>query len=83
MQILFVHQNLPGQYLHLARYLGAQPGNETVFITQRKDAMVLNVKRAGGKTAPVAGELDARPFSCGHLQNQSRCQRRCRLQISI
>lgn len=35
MKVLFVHQNFPGQYLHLARYLGATPGNEVVFITQR------------------------------------------------
>ncbi len=26
MKILFVHQNFPGQYLHLARYLAAIPG---------------------------------------------------------
>ena len=35
MKILFVHQNFPGQYLHLARHLAAMPGNEVVFITQR------------------------------------------------
>ena len=44
MKILFVHQNFPGQYLHLARHLGAQPGNEIVFITQRKDATLPGVK---------------------------------------
>jgi glycosyltransferase involved in cell wall biosynthesis len=37
MKILFVHQNFPGQYLHLASHLGALPGNEVIFITQRKD----------------------------------------------
>lgn len=41
MKILIVHQNFPGQYLHLARHLGAQPGNEVVFITQRKDGASL------------------------------------------
>ena len=41
MKILFVHQNFPGQYLHLARHLGATPGNEVVFITQRKDGVTL------------------------------------------
>ena len=34
MKILFVHQNFPGQYLHLARYLGAIASNQVVFITQ-------------------------------------------------
>ena len=44
MKILFVHQNFPGQYLHLARHLGAIPGNEVVFITQRRDATLPGVK---------------------------------------
>lgn len=41
MKVLFVHQNFPGQYLHLARQLGATPGNQVVFITQRKDEAAL------------------------------------------
>lgn len=44
MNILFVHQNFPGQYLHLARHLGATPGNRVVFITQRKDATLPGVR---------------------------------------
>jgi glycosyltransferase involved in cell wall biosynthesis len=35
MNILFVHQNFPGQYRHLAGRLAATPGNQVVFITQR------------------------------------------------
>ena len=45
MKILFVHQNFPGQYLHLARYLGAIPGNEVIFITQREDADLPGVRK--------------------------------------
>ena len=45
MKILFVHQNFPGQYLHLARHLATLPGNEVVFITQRKDATLPGVKK--------------------------------------
>lgn len=41
MKVLFVHQNFPGQYLHLARHLGSDPSNEVVFITQRKDDAAL------------------------------------------
>lgn len=37
MKILLVHQNFPGQYLHLASHLGGVPGNEVIFITQRND----------------------------------------------
>ena len=44
MKILFVHQNFPGQYLHLASHLGAIPGNEVFFITQRQDATLPGVK---------------------------------------
>lgn len=45
MKLLFVHQNFPGQYLHLARQLGAQPANEVVFLTQRKDGALAGVKK--------------------------------------
>lgn len=45
MKILFVHQNFPGQYLHLARQLGATPGNEVVFLTQRNDGTLPGVKK--------------------------------------
>lgn len=44
MKVLIAHQNFPGQYLHLARHLGATPGNEVVFITQRKDATLPGVR---------------------------------------
>ena len=45
MKILFVHQNFPGQYLQLARYLGAQGGHEVVFITQRADGSLPGVRK--------------------------------------
>lgn len=45
MKVLFVHQNFPGQYLHLARYLGAQPNNQIVFITQRQDGELPGVRK--------------------------------------
>ena len=45
MRVLFVHQNFPGQYLHLARYLGSNPANEVVFITQRAEGQLPGVKK--------------------------------------
>jgi glycosyltransferase involved in cell wall biosynthesis len=45
MKLLFIHQNFPGQYLHLARHFGTQPGNEVVFLTQRIDAALAGVKK--------------------------------------
>lgn len=44
MKILFAHQNFPGQYLHLARHLGADPNHQVVFLTQRKDANLPGVR---------------------------------------
>jgi glycosyltransferase involved in cell wall biosynthesis len=45
MKILFVHQNFPGQYLQLARHLGAQGTHQVVFITQRADGALPGVKK--------------------------------------
>lgn len=44
MNILFVHQNFPGQYRHLARQLAASPGHRVVFITQRANAALPGVR---------------------------------------
>jgi glycosyltransferase involved in cell wall biosynthesis len=45
MKVLFVHQNFPGQYLHLARHFGSQSGHQAVFITQRKDVEMPGVRK--------------------------------------
>jgi glycosyltransferase involved in cell wall biosynthesis len=34
MNYLFIHQNFPAQYRHVARHLADQPGNQVHFITQ-------------------------------------------------
>lgn len=38
MNILFVHQNMPGQYRELVVWLAEQGGNTVYFLTQRKNA---------------------------------------------
>ncbi len=45
MKILFAHQNFPGQYLHVARHLGASPGNDIVFLTQRREVTLPGVRK--------------------------------------
>lgn len=45
MKIVFIHQNMPGQFKHLARWFGRQREHQTVFITQRKDRSIEGVKR--------------------------------------
>ena len=51
MKILFIHQNFPGQYLHLARHLGSLGLHEIVFITQREDADLPGVRKIVYKPA--------------------------------
>lgn len=43
MNIIFVHQNMPGQFLHLMQYLAAN-GHNVIFITQRKGMNVPGVR---------------------------------------
>jgi glycosyltransferase involved in cell wall biosynthesis len=37
LNILFVHQNYPGQYKHLLKWLAATGGHRIVFLTQRRN----------------------------------------------
>lgn len=41
MNILFVHQNMPGQYRELVQWLAAQGGHRIYFLTQRQKPPVL------------------------------------------
>lgn len=45
MNILFLHPNMPGQYKHLARALGATGQHRIYFITKHKTAEIPGVKR--------------------------------------
>ena len=37
MNILFVHQNMPGQYREILRWLAGQGEHRIIFLTQRKE----------------------------------------------
>ncbi len=45
MRILFIHRNFPAQFLYLASFMAQQPNTEVVFITQRKDNQIPNVRK--------------------------------------
>ncbi len=45
MRFLFVHQNFPGQFLHLLRHLTAQGRHELVFITEENGNNLKGVRK--------------------------------------
>lgn len=45
MKVLFVHQNCPGQFKHLAPRMAAVPGNEVMFITRPGKPELPNVRK--------------------------------------
>ncbi len=46
VDILFIHQNMPGQYKHLAPALARRPGCRVTFLTQRDGVELPGVRRA-------------------------------------
>jgi glycosyltransferase involved in cell wall biosynthesis len=45
MNLLFVHQNAPGQFKHLAPALARLPGNRVVFATRRREPPLPGIER--------------------------------------
>jgi glycosyltransferase involved in cell wall biosynthesis len=45
VKYLFVHQNFPGQYLHIVEHLQSNPANDVVFITEANDNHMAGVRR--------------------------------------
>jgi glycosyltransferase involved in cell wall biosynthesis len=46
MKILFLHQNMPGQYKHLCRQFADDPKNQVVFLTKPKNFELPNIHKA-------------------------------------
>lgn len=45
MRLLFVHQNFPGQFLHMVRHLAADPAHELLFITEANANLMAGVRK--------------------------------------
>lgn len=77
MRFLFVHQNFPGQFLHVLRHLAASAKHELVFITQENANVIPGVRKA---TYRGPGELnpfthrDAQEFDHATARAQSVAQ---------
>ena len=67
MKFLFVHQNFPGQYLHIVRHLAAAKQHDVVFITEPNGTWISGVRTApypkpraaAAEAHAAARELDA------------------------
>ncbi|HYM33346.1 MAG TPA: glycosyltransferase family 4 protein [Candidatus Cybelea sp.] len=55
MNILFVHQNMPGQFGHLAAHLARNPENHVVFLTKADKPPPAGVRRLRYRTKRGAG----------------------------
>lgn len=53
MKFLFVHQNFPGQYVHVVRYLH-EAGHEVKFVAQRRDREIEGVRTLEYIPLPVS-----------------------------
>ena len=58
MKFLFIHQNIPGQYVHAARHL-ARAGHEVVFITQPRSNVFAGIRKLEYRPALPASNAHA------------------------
>jgi glycosyltransferase involved in cell wall biosynthesis len=66
VRFLFLHQNFPGQYLHIVRHLLADRDNDVVFISEPNANVIAGVRRVSyqmPKLEPQGMHVDARDFN--------------------
>ncbi len=62
MKYLFVHQNFPGQFLHLARHLAATKQHELLFLTEAKRNQLAGVRKMV-RASPRAPSAEWHPYA--------------------
>ncbi|MDG6094026.1 glycosyltransferase family 4 protein [Acetobacter sp. AN02] len=68
MKYLFVHQNFPGQFLHIVRHLVRSGQNQVVFISEGNENVIPGVRRVLYKMSripPQDGHPGVREFDIG------------------
>ena len=61
MKFLFIHQNMPGQFRHVASALAANPANKVLFVTNRGDRQLPGVRRLTYGLPPETG-AESHPY---------------------
>ena len=69
MRLLFVHQNFPAQFRHLAAYFAAQPGNEVLALGDKANLLRQRARLPGvrllGYQLAALDQTGAAPFQAG------------------
>ena len=77
MRFLFVHQNFPGQYLHLVRHLVRAQSHDIVFITEENGNAIHGVRKAVYRMPPTPRpdtHRDAQEFEACMIRAQVAAQ---------
>ncbi len=72
MKYLFVHQNFPGQYLHIVQHLLKDRENDIVFISEPNKNNIPGVRRVNYNPPPVG--TDVHPHVAGYDTAARRAQ---------
>jgi glycosyltransferase involved in cell wall biosynthesis len=70
MRILFVHQNFPAQFGHIAAYLSKNAGIECAFLNEKRDGTVAGVRCI--KYAPQGGATEHNHYCTRTFENATR-----------
>jgi glycosyltransferase involved in cell wall biosynthesis len=72
VRLLFVHQNFPGQYRHLAPWFAAQPGNQVAAVGEKANVLRQRVAMANvkllGYDLPKLDPAKVNPFNASVLR---------------